>query len=74
METLIVLNMLVYLAGLAGNVFGGFSFETLTSWMMLSRGEFHWWNLFTYQFAHSPSDILHLVFNIISFEKYLGHP
>ena len=80
MEVLIVLNMLVYLAGLAGDVFGGISFETLTSWMMLSRGDFHWWNLFTYQFAHNPSDILHLIFNMVglwifgtSLEDRLGH-
>ncbi|HBZ96915.1 MAG TPA: rhomboid family intramembrane serine protease, partial [Phycisphaerales bacterium] len=80
MEILIVLNMLIYLAGLAGDVFGGVSFETLTNWMMLSRGEFHWWNLLTYQFAHNPSDILHLVFNMIglwifgtSLEDRLGH-
>ncbi len=80
MEILIVLNMLIYLAGLAGDVFGGVSFETLTNWMMLSKGEFHWWNLLTYQFAHNPSDILHLVFNMIglwifgtSLEDRLGH-
>lgn len=79
-ETLIVLNLLVYLAGLAGNVFGGISFEQLTNWMMLSRGDFHIWNLFTYQFAHNPSDILHLVFNMIglwifgtALEDRLGH-
>ena len=79
-EALIVLNMLVYLAGLAGDVFGGVSFETLTNWMMLSRGDFHWWNLITYQFAHNPSDILHLVFNMVglwifgtSLEGRLGH-
>lgn len=80
METLIILNMLVYLAGLAGNVFGGISFEALTNWMMLSRSDFHWWNLITYQFAHNPSDILHLVFNMVglwifgrSLEDRLGH-
>ncbi|MAB82512.1 MAG: hypothetical protein CMJ24_03630 [Phycisphaerae bacterium] len=80
METLIVLNMLVYLAGLAGNVFGGISFEQLTNWMMLSRGDFHFWNLITYQFAHSPSDIFHLLFNMVglwifgtSLEDRLGH-
>lgn len=80
METLIVLNMLVYLAGLAGNVFGGISFEQLTNWMMLSKGDFHFWNLITYQFAHSPSDIFHLIFNMVglwifgtSLEDRLGH-
>lgn len=80
METLIVLNLLVYLAGLAGDAFGGVSFDQMTDWMMLSRGEFHTWNLLTYQFAHNPSDILHLIFNMVglwifgtALEDRLGH-
>jgi len=79
-ETLIVLNLLVYLAGLAGDAFGGVSFDQMTDWMMLSRGEFHTWNLLTYQFAHNPSDILHLIFNMVglwifgtALEDRLGH-
>lgn len=64
-EVLIVLNMLIYLFGLASDVLGVGSFEAMTQWMQLSRGDFNVFSLFTYQFAHSPSDILHLVFNML---------
>ncbi|MBM44028.1 MAG: hypothetical protein CMJ36_03315 [Phycisphaerae bacterium] len=64
-EVLIVLNMLIYLLGLASDVLGVGSFEALTRWMQLSRTDFNVFSLVTYQFAHSPSDILHLVFNMV---------
>jgi len=57
--------MLIYLVGLASDVLGVGSFEAMTHWMQLSRGDFNVFSLVTYQFAHSPSDILHLVFNML---------
>ena len=57
--------MLIYLLGLASDVLGVGSFEALTRWMQLSRTDFNVFSLVTYQFAHSPSDILHLVFNMV---------
>ena len=64
-EGLIILNMLVYLAGLVGELIGIGSLESLMGWLALSRGDFHVFNLLTYQFGHSPSDILHLIFNML---------
>ena len=47
-EVLIVLNMLIYLFGLASDVLGVGSFEAMTQWMQLSRGDFNVFSLFTY--------------------------
>jgi membrane associated rhomboid family serine protease len=64
-EGLIILNMLIYLVGLVGELVGIGSLEALMDWLSLSRGDFHVVNLITYQFGHSPSDILHLLFNML---------
>ena len=64
-EGLIIVNMLVYLAGLMTESFGFGSLDELMQRMELSRGDFHILSLFSYQFAHSPSDILHLLFNML---------
>ena len=79
-EGLILLNMLIYLAGLVGELVGVGSLEDLMNWLSVSRGDFHVINLVTYQFGHSPSDILHLLFNMlglwifgVSLNDRLGH-
>lgn len=64
-EGLIILNMLVYLAGLMSESLGWGSLHELMQRLELSRGDFHVLSLFSYQFAHSPSDILHLLFNML---------
>ncbi|MDG2291798.1 MAG: rhomboid family intramembrane serine protease [Phycisphaerales bacterium] len=64
-EGLIIVNMLVYLAGLMTESFGFGSLDELMQRLELSRGDFHILSLFSYQFAHSPSDILHLLFNML---------
>ncbi|MCH2148792.1 MAG: rhomboid family intramembrane serine protease, partial [Phycisphaerales bacterium] len=64
-EGLIIVNMLVYLAGLMTESFGFGSLDELMQRMELSRGDFHILSLVSYHFAHSPSDILHLLFNMV---------
>jgi len=64
-ETLIVVNMLVYLTGLIGATTGVFDRAAVLSIGQLSRTDFHVWQLFTYQFLHDPSAIWHLAFNML---------
>lgn len=64
-EGLIIVNMLVYLLGLAGNYFGWFSIESFTDGGHFDPRSFTWWQLFTYQFLHDPSGIWHLLFNML---------
>ncbi len=65
-EGLIILNLLVYLAGLVmSRVGAGDGLERLAGVGHLARHDFHAWNLITYQFLHDPHSILHLAFNML---------
>lgn len=80
---IIVLNMLVYLVALVLDASGTAKLEVFMNALALSgQGLTHGdiWQLVTYQFAHSPDDIFHLVFNMIflwifgaALEDRLGH-
>ncbi len=65
-EGLIVVNMLVFLAGLM-TAFGRPSgtAESFASAGHLARDGFRAWQLVTYQFLHDPSSIWHLAFNML---------
>lgn len=81
--TIIVLNMLVYLSALVLEAGGGSSLEVFMNKLSLSNAglkQGHLWELLTYQFAHSPSDLFHLGFNMLflwifgsALEDRLGH-
>ncbi|MBG83738.1 MAG: hypothetical protein CMJ40_04225 [Phycisphaerae bacterium] len=81
--TFIVLNMLVYLSALVLEASGGSSLEAFMDKLSLSNAglkQGHLWQLITYQFAHSPSDLFHLGFNMLflwifgsALEDRLGH-
>jgi membrane associated rhomboid family serine protease len=61
---LIVINMVVYLAGLAGFSFGAFEdASVIAARGHFDPGDFEWWRLLTYQFIHA--DIWHLAFNML---------
>jgi membrane associated rhomboid family serine protease len=64
-EVLILVNVAVYVAGLAAEVAGLFDREVLTNFGHLSRTDFHAWQLVTYQFLHDPSAMWHLLFNML---------
>ena len=81
--TIIVLNMLVYLFAMVLEAGGGARLDAFMNAMALSKagladGEF--WQLLTYQFAHSPVDLFHLAFNMLflwifgsALEDRMGH-
>lgn len=81
--TIIVLNMLVYLAALVLESTGASSLEVFMDKLSLSNQglrEGSFWQLISYQFAHSPDDIFHLGFNMLflwifgsALEDRLGH-
>jgi membrane associated rhomboid family serine protease len=64
-EGLILINMLVYLAGLLAESGGLFDRTALVDFGHLWRGDFHVWQLATYQFLHDPRAIWHLAFNML---------
>lgn len=64
-EGLILVNMLVFLAGLVGETGGAFTRTDLVRLGALERGDFDLPNLITYQFLHDPSSVLHLGFNML---------
>jgi membrane associated rhomboid family serine protease len=64
-EGLIVLNLLVYLAGLAGQFGGGFDPEVMARWGHFDPRQFSVINLVTYQFLHDPHGVGHLAFNML---------
>lgn len=65
-ETLIVLNLGVYLAGLIGQQFGAFDLERLVEWGHFNPRDFKWWQLFTALFLHDPRSIWHVAFNMLA--------
>ncbi|MDY7107775.1 MAG: rhomboid family intramembrane serine protease, partial [Planctomycetota bacterium] len=64
-ELLIIVNLLVYLAGLVAEYGGVFDRATMIDWGHLGRTDFNAWGLITYQFLHDPRDLLHLAFNML---------
>lgn len=64
-ESIIVLNVIVYIGGLAGTYFGLFQRESLANWGHYDPEHFRLWQLITYQFIHDPSGIGHLFFNML---------
>lgn len=65
-QMLIIVNMIVYLAGVSGSFFGLFdSAETMVSFGHFDPLHFKAWQLVTYQFLHDPHGIWHLAFNML---------
>ena len=65
-QALIVVNMLVYLAGMSGSYFSMFeSGEVVAAWGHFDPHDFKAWQLVTYQFLHDPHGIWHLAFNML---------
>ena len=65
-QTLIVVNLAVYLLGAAGEYFGLFENpRAMAAFGHFDPQDFRFWQLFTYQFVHDPHGILHIVFNML---------
>ena len=65
-QTLIVVNLLVYLLGVSGAFFGLFQNpEALASFGHFDPRDFKVWQLVTYQFVHDPHGIWHIAFNML---------
>lgn len=65
-ESIIAVNMLVYIAALAGNYWGWFDYEQFYRLGQVSRWEFNVHQLFTSQFMHDQYGLGHLFFNMIA--------
>lgn len=64
-ETLVVVNLLVYLFGAAAEYFGWIARRDFMMWGWYDPQHFKVWQLFTYQFMHDPWGLGHIVFNLI---------
>ena len=65
-QALIVVNMVVYLAGVSGSYFSLFeSAQEMANWGHFDPRDFKAWQLVTYQFLHDPHGIFHLAFNML---------
>ena len=65
-QALIVINMLVYLAGVSGSYFNMVeSAQVMAAWGHFDPHDFKVWQLVTYQFLHDPHGIMHLAFNML---------
>ena len=65
-QTLIVVNLLVYLAGVSGNFFGLLDDpRVLADVGHFDPRHFRAWQLITYQFVHDPYGVLHIAFNML---------
>ena len=64
-EGLIVVNLLVYLAGLIAQSLNWFDLDALVSWGHFDPQRFRLWQLVTSLFLHDPRDIWHLAFNML---------
>jgi membrane associated rhomboid family serine protease len=62
-ETLILLNVLIFLAGMAGPYFGWYGADALARAGSFKPYDFHWWGLISYQFLHG--GFLHILFNML---------
>jgi membrane associated rhomboid family serine protease len=65
-EALIIANLLVFLAGLAGHHFQAFDIRQFIEWGHFDPQRFKWWQLFTALFVHDPSGIWHVLFNMLA--------
>lgn len=64
-ETLITINLLVYLIGVAGTTLGWFDRAAIASIGHFDPNEFKPWQLITYQFIHDPYGLGHIFFNML---------
>jgi membrane associated rhomboid family serine protease len=65
-EAFIIVNLLVYLAGLIGEATGSFeSRAVLAQWGHFDPQNFKVWQLLTYQFLHDPDGVFHIAFNLL---------
>jgi len=79
-ESLIVINLLVYLAGVAGAWFDLWPAHAIALHGHFNLEDFKFWQLFTYQFIHDPYGLGHIIFNLLflwvfgnAVEQRLGH-
>lgn len=64
-EGLILLNALVYLAGMIGRYSGSFDEESFMRWGHFDPQDFRAWQLITTQFMHDPQGLWHIAFNML---------
>lgn len=64
-ESIIALNVIVYIGGLAGTYFGLFQRESVANWGHYDPENIRLWQLLTYQFIHDPYGLGHLFFNML---------
>lgn len=64
-ESLIIINMVVYLIGLASDFFGWIDIERFVAMGWFHGQDFRLYTLITYQFLHDPGSIFHLLFNMV---------
>jgi membrane associated rhomboid family serine protease len=64
-EGLILLNLLVYLAGLIAHFTDAISLERFTSIMHFDPMNSRWWQVITSMFMHDPTGIWHVAFNML---------
>ena len=64
-ESLIIVNLIIYLTMLMGEYGNLFNRETIVDLGHLWARDFHLWQLITYQFLHSPHDVFHIAFNMV---------
>ena len=79
-EALIILNLVVYLLGLAAHYWNIIDLDSLLNFGHLGRLDFKPHQLLTYQFLHDPTSIWHIAFNMLflwvfgsAVEDRLGH-
>ncbi|MCA9292143.1 MAG: rhomboid family intramembrane serine protease, partial [Phycisphaerales bacterium] len=64
-QAIILLNLLVYLAGVLGEAFGRLEPGAMQEAGQFVMSDFRAWQLFTYQFMHDPHGLGHLAFNML---------
>lgn len=64
-ETIVIINLLVYIIGLVGYNFEWFERNAVATWGHFWMDDFKIWQLFTYQFIHDPFSIWHIAFNLL---------
>ena len=79
-QTLVVVNLLIYLVGLVGYYIDLMPRDAIASWGHYHSQQFQVWQLITYQFIHDPYGFGHILFNMIflwvfgnAVESRLGH-
>lgn len=64
-EILIAINLLVYLAAVAGHTFGWWPVNAIADRGQFRPFDIEVWQLITYQFIHDPFGLGHIIFNLI---------